>query len=195
LATTWTATSARPGAGGSSGARRTRTSRSGRWRGRRLLNLPRAWPARRRPVRAAPSRPGCGASRNQDAIRRLFEEYRRALDERDFDAYTRLFTEDGVFVTNRRSYEGREEIREMLEQLPGGAADGPRGLSVHLLANPVVDVDGDGATAEVTWAFIVGGEGDTPALRMLGRYRDVLRREGGTWKFTRRDARADIPSS
>ena len=132
---------------------------------------------------------------DRDAIRRLFEEYRRALDERDFDAYTGLFAEDGVFVTNTRIYVGRKEIREMLEQLPGSGADGPRGGSVHLLANPVVDVDGDGATAEATWAFIVRGESDTPALRMLGRYRDVLRREGGTWKFVRRDARADIPSS
>ena len=37
-----------------------------------------------------------------EAIRRLFAEYRRALDEKDFDKYCRLFTEDGVFVANGR---------------------------------------------------------------------------------------------
>jgi uncharacterized protein (TIGR02246 family) len=124
-----------------------------------------------------------------EEIRRLFQEYRRALDERDFDAYTSLFTEDGVFVTHTRSYRGHSEIREMLSQLPGG------GRSIHLVANPVVDLDGDRATAEVTWAFIAPGADDTPVLRMLGRYRDELRREGGTWRFARRDARSDIPGS
>jgi uncharacterized protein (TIGR02246 family) len=130
-----------------------------------------------------------------DEIRRLFQEYRRALDGRDLDAYTRLFTEDGEFVTNTGTHVGRPAIREMLEELLGGARPGAQGGSFHLVANEVVDLDGDRASAESTWAFVVRGEGGTPVLRMLGRYRDVLRREGGTWRFQRRDARADIPGS
>jgi len=150
---------------------------------------------------AAAAQPGDGAVEARlrrledlEAIRRLFAEYRRALDEKDFDEYCRLFTEDGVFVANGRAYEGREAIHAMLLGMLGGDLGARRGDDLHVVANPVVDLDGDRATAQLTWAYVVRGEDDRPVLRMLGRYDDVLRRGDGRWRFERRDARSDIPA-
>lgn len=128
-----------------------------------------------------------------EAIRRLFMEYRRTLDGKDFEAYCRLFTQDGEFVANGQRYRGREAIHAMLIGMLGGALGAERGEDFHLVANPIVEVDGDRATADLTWVYVVRGEGDRPVVRMIGHYHDVLRREAGEWKFELRDATSDIP--
>jgi SnoaL-like domain len=61
------------------------------------------------------------------------------------------------------------------------------------VSNPVIDVDGDSATASVTWALLRRGEGDEPELALLGHYNDVLAREDGRWRFKSRRAHIDIP--
>ena len=63
----------------------------------------------------------------------------------------------------------------------------------HLVLNPVIDVDGDTATAKSTWGFVTRSETDTPVLLMLGTYYDELRRTADGWKFSRRVAYSDIP--
>jgi uncharacterized protein (TIGR02246 family) len=128
-----------------------------------------------------------------EAIRRLFADYRRALDGKDWDAYCRLFTEDGVFEANGRRFEGREAIHAMLLGMLGTDLEATRGDDVHIVANPVVEVDGDRATASLTWAYVVRGDGDRPVLLKLGHYDDALRREDGSWRFERRVADSDIP--
>jgi uncharacterized protein (TIGR02246 family) len=129
-----------------------------------------------------------------EAIRRLFMEYRRALDGKEFAAYCELFTEDGEFVANGQPHRGRDAIHDMLVGMLGGALGDRPGADFHLVANPVVELDGDRATAQVTWAYVVRGDGDRPRLLMLGHYDDVLRRDGGRWRFERRDARSDVPA-
>jgi uncharacterized protein (TIGR02246 family) len=128
-----------------------------------------------------------------EEIRRLFMEYRRALDDKDLGGYCDLFTEDGEFIANSQRYRGREAIHGMLVGMLGSALGDRPGADFHLVANPIVEVDGDRATAQVTWAYVVRGEDDRPLLLMLGHYDDVLRRDGGRWRFERRDARSDVP--
>ena len=125
-----------------------------------------------------------------EEIRRLHVEYGRALDARDFEAYCGLFTEDGEFVSNGTVYRGREAIRGMLD----GLGAGPAGQNLHLFANPAIELRGDRATATLTWAFVVAGEDGRPALRLLGRYSDVLRRDSGRWRFERREATGAFPA-
>jgi hypothetical protein len=81
----------------------------------------------------------------------------------------------------------------MLIGMLGNALGAKVGDDFHVVANPIVEVRGDRATAEVTWAYVVRGEGDKPVLRMLGHYNDVLRRVNSAWKFEVRDARSDVP--
>ena len=76
------------------------------------------------------------ALEDRDAIRALLAEYRRALDEKDFEAYADLFGDDGEFVTGGRTFRGRAEILAMLADLQHtGALTVAAGDDRHLVAN------------------------------------------------------------
>lgn len=126
-----------------------------------------------------------------DAIRQLFVDYGHYLDNGDFAAYGALFAEEGeVLLGPIGRAKGPAAIEALMEKTLGGRA----GSSYHLVANPVIELDGDRATSEVTWAVIARGKDGQPVLPMVGRHVDVLVREGGTWKFLRREGHVDIPS-
>jgi uncharacterized protein (TIGR02246 family) len=126
-------------------------------------------------------------------IERLFYEYRRHLDARDMHAYSRLFTRDGEWSGRTGDAVGPEAIRAMLEAnlTPNPPAPGATGW--HIVSNPLIDLDGDRATASTTWALIRRAEGDEPKVELLGHYDDELAREDGRWRFKRRRAHLDIP--
>ena len=126
-------------------------------------------------------------------IDRLIVDYARHLDTRDLHAYSRLFCADGEWSGNTGYAQGPDAIQAMLEERlpPNPPAPGP--TSRHVVSNPVIDVDGDSATASVTWALIRRGEHDEPRLALLGHYDDVLAREDGRWRFKSRRAHIDVP--
>jgi uncharacterized protein (TIGR02246 family) len=126
-----------------------------------------------------------------EEIRQLFVDYGRYLDQRDFDAYAELFCEDGELLLGPIGrVRGRAAIGEHMRKiLPG---DG--GGSYHLVTNPRISLDGDEARAEVMWSVVSPGADGQPVLSMLGRHRDVLAREGGRWRFRRREGHIDVPA-
>jgi 3-phenylpropionate/cinnamic acid dioxygenase small subunit len=126
-------------------------------------------------------------------IGRLFLDYRRHLDARDMHAYSQLFCEDGEWSGRTGSAVGPKQIQEMLEANLSPNPPAPGATSWHIVSNPTIDLDGDRATAQVTWALIRRGEGDVPTVALLGHYDDVLARENGRWLFKRRQAHIDIP--
>lgn len=131
-----------------------------------------------------------------EQIRRLFTEYKMALDRQDFAAYADLFAADGEFVAGPGVAKGRAAIREMVEAMPasGLLASAP-GDDYHVMVNPLIELDPadpDRARAELTWLYVVTGEDGGPKLAKLGHYNDTLVREGGRWRFLRREAPADI---
>ena len=129
---------------------------------------------------------------DQDAIWRLFQEYRRHLDRRDFASYSRLFTDDGEWLGNLGHARGPAEIEQLLIRTLAGW-DGEATAHLHLVDNAVTDVDGDRATAESTWVYITRDFSDNPVLSLIGHYRDVLTRTPGGWRFLRREAYLDFP--
>ncbi|HEX4659287.1 MAG TPA: nuclear transport factor 2 family protein, partial [Streptosporangiaceae bacterium] len=71
------------------------------------------------------------------------------------------------------------------------------GEDFHLVINPQVELDrddADRARAQSTWVYVVRGEDGGPLLSKLGHYDDELVREGGRWRFLRREAPMDIPA-
>lgn len=126
-------------------------------------------------------------------IERLFYEYRRCLDARDMHAYSRLFCEDGEWAGRTGRAVGPDAIQKMLEENLSPNPPAPQATSWHIVSNPMIDLDGDRATASTTWALIRRAEGDTPSLVLLGHYDDVLERERGRWRFKSRRASLDIP--
>jgi len=128
-------------------------------------------------------------------IERLFYEYRRHLDARDMYSYSRLFCSDGEWSGRTGSAVGPDGIQAMLEANLTPNPAPPGATSWHIVSNPLIDLDGDSATASTTWALIRRAEGDEPKVILLGHYDDVLAREDGRWKFRRRRAHVDIPHS
>jgi len=126
------------------------------------------------------------------AIQRLFHDYRRFLDGKEFESYSHLFAKDGQFGGAAGSGKGPAAIRELVTGMLGTFLRETRGDDFHIVANEVVDLDGDRATAEVTWAYVVRGADDAPQLLKLGHYNDELIREDGRWKFWRRSGATDL---
>jgi hypothetical protein len=81
----------------------------------------------------------------------------------------------------------------MLEERLVENAPPPGPTHFHLVGLPEIELDGDRAAAETSWALITRGEGDVPQLTLWGHYADQLVREDGEWRFARRVAHTDIP--
>ena len=135
-----------------------------------------------------------GRLEDREAIRRRFLDYRRNLDQKDFRAYAELFARDGEFIAGTMRAKGPDAIFELVDGMLGTLLTERGGDDVHLVANDTIELDGDRATAEVTWVYILRGEGDVPVIAKLGHYNDVLTREDGRWKFLRREAPTDSPA-
>ena len=125
-------------------------------------------------------------------IQTLLLNYGRALDARDFKAYSQLFAKDGAWSGGMGTIQGPAAIQAFMEKaIPGPNAQ----HNFHILSNFVIDVNGDTATAWSRWMFIVPGPNNTAVVSQSGRYDDTLVREDGKWKFKRRVASNDIPSA
>jgi uncharacterized protein (TIGR02246 family) len=129
-----------------------------------------------------------------EAIQRLMLDYRACLDAKDIRGYAALFAADGEFIAGEMRATGPEEIFALVDGMRGTLLTDRGGDDVHIVANPTIDVDGDRATADSMWIYVVRGEDDAPVLSKIGRYHDVLTREDGRWRFLRREAPTIIPA-
>jgi ketosteroid isomerase-like protein len=113
------------------------------------------------------------------AIAELRHEYCYRADDRDWDGFAALFTEDAHLDFGPvGTFDGRASVRRFAEEIVG--SEHP--FLVHMLHNPVIDVDGDTATGqwyvEVPCTFADGSAG-----WIQGRYDDTYRRVDGEWRF------------
>jgi uncharacterized protein (TIGR02246 family) len=115
-----------------------------------------------------------------EEIRALIARYAIYFDDKDWDAFSRLWTEDAAFVANGQAFEGREV---MLEFLTTCLPDDYSGK--HMNSPSLIEVAADGETAtartDVIWVA------QNFENQIVARYRDTLAREGGRWLFRRRE--------
>lgn len=126
---------------------------------------------------------------DRDDIRQLLARYCHLLDGRRIDDWSELFTDDGALeIVGVRRFEGREGVRAFAAGLP--APDGPS-PSRHCIANELVEVDGDRATAECYLVLLTV----QPRLQLggAGRYVDRLRRVDDQWRFEERVIHLERP--
>jgi uncharacterized protein (TIGR02246 family) len=129
---------------------------------------------------------------DKDEIRELLIAYGRDFDKRDFTAYSKLFASDGVWVggaAGSHPYTGPSAIREFVTKTyPPSSYPG----SFHIMSSLSIQISGaNTATAWSRWTYVVLGVHGEPAPFAAGHYEDVLVREGGTWKFKRRQVFAE----
>jgi len=127
-----------------------------------------------------------------EAIRSLMIDYGRALDERDFEAYGKLFAKDGSWKGGMGGETGPEKIAKMVEA--GFAKMDPAMYtdSNHVMTSLDIEVNGDTATAWSRWLWVIKGPDDTPKVQRGGHYVDTMVREEGQWKFQSRQAVTEI---
>jgi SnoaL-like domain len=126
-------------------------------------------------------------------IREIIERSVRHIDDQDGAAFAELFEEDGVLQLAGTVFAGREALRAMFGgpppprkwTAPGELLKQPGVM--HLTTNPIVDVDGDLATAETDMITFRRGPDGRAKIGLLARYRDRLRRtDEGRWLISSR---------
>ena len=132
-------------------------------------------------------------------IEDLQARYMFALDFVDPEAYALTFTENGILDIVGMQWQGREEIKKMLEgrlEAPpeneeDAAPKEPTGpypsTGRHNITNIVLKIDGDKAVGRAYW-FHYGN--DNPerkaALNSYGHYEDEMVKVDGQWLFSKR---------
>jgi ketosteroid isomerase-like protein len=131
------------------------------------------------------------------AIRELLERYMRYNDDGALDRVVALFADDAIYQVTGNVLRGHRDIREFLGRSgaftdgrpvwtePGELYKQPR--SVHLISSPIIDVDGDEATAESDFVVINRDADGRAYTSLVGRYRDQLQRQpDGRWLIAKR---------
>ena len=126
----------------------------------------------------------------EDMVTRYYGNFGKQDAAEDFGAF---YTEDAVFDVNGIVSTGREAIEgfyaESAEEADAPAAQG----TFHMMiSNPVIDVDGDTATAEFMWTGVLNtGIQEPPRLLEQGREYDLLVKQDGEWRIKKRVVIAD----
>lgn len=120
--------------------------------------------------------------RDRAAIHELLLAYGRTIDDRDFDAFGALFTEDGEYAGNK----GPEAIAAGMRETFAANPLGFRDPNFHVFFNETIDVEGMHATASSMSFYVVPDEVGGYRIALMAAYEDDLVKVDGAWKFRRR---------
>ncbi len=104
----------------------------------------------------------------------------------DFGEY---FTEDAVFDGNGIVHEGREAIAELYNGMRDDESDISAQGTFHMVtSHPLIEVNGDTATATFIWTGIMNDTAKAPPRFIeQGREYDLLQKgDDGKWRFKKR---------
>jgi ketosteroid isomerase-like protein len=126
----------------------------------------------------------------EDMVTRYYENFGRTDAAEDFGSF---YTEDAVFDVNGIVSTGPKEISAFYaESAQDANAPARQGTFHMLIGNPVIDVNGDTATAKFTWTGFINREiGAPPELLEQGREYDRLVKHDGKWLIAKRVVIAD----
>ena len=126
----------------------------------------------------------------EDMVTRYYANFGKQDAAEDFGAF---YTEDAVFDVNGIVSQGREAIEGFYTET-GDDEEAParQGTFHMMISNPVIDVNGDQATAEFMWTGVMNSAiGERPQLWEQGREYDLLVKQDGQWRIKKRTVIAD----
>ena len=126
----------------------------------------------------------------EDMVTRYYANFGKQDAAEDFGAF---YTEDAVFDVNGIVAQGRGAIEAFYTDT-GDDEEAPaaQGTFHMMISNPVIDVNGDTATAEFMWTGVINrGIQQPPELLEQGREYDLLVRQDGQWRIKKRTVIAD----
>ncbi|MCB0997236.1 MAG: nuclear transport factor 2 family protein [Acidimicrobiales bacterium] len=114
-------------------------------------------------------------------IRRTIALYCHLIDDKRFDEWGDLFTDDAVFEARGSRFNGRSEIVASISAMMAQAT------TKHLIGACVVDLLGDDHARAWTDLATFVPTPNGPIVATIGRYHDELRRGAdGRWRFSSR---------
>ena len=138
------------------------------------------------------------ASEDRAAIEKLITgDYPRALDYRKWADYAALFTSDGALTMRDKTVTGPAEIEKYFINFrspSAGSRPPPQPgeiRTLHIVTNVSFTITGDTAVGGAYWQTIGVADGHTSVLS-AGHYEDVLKKQGGKWKFAKRKIVSDL---
>ena len=100
------------------------------------------------------------------------------------------FTEDAVLDVDGVIAKGHKEIAKLYQRPEGAEAPAAKAQYRRgnmLLTNPIINIEGDVATAHLLWTGVMNeGPGKPPSLYEQGREYTELRKVKGKWLISRR---------
>ncbi len=133
------------------------------------------------------------------AITELLYRYAELIDAGDFDGVGNLLARAAFGGPHTPTATGAQNIAGLFAMTTKRFADGtPR--TRHLVLNPVVEIDGDTATARSTFCVVQATERVPLQPIVVGRYYDKFARDGQDrfardqqgWHFTERVAHVEM---
>jgi len=127
------------------------------------------------------------ALEDERAILRTLYQYGHSIDYGLEESWVDCFTDDGIFDVRMRNgepfmrYEGRQKLHEMVAE----HTRPPVAYHKHLIAEPVIDVEGDTAKVDTYFARLDSpDDGGDAVVTAIGRYRDeFVRSPDGRWRI------------
>jgi len=113
------------------------------------------------------------------AIAELLARYAQCIDGRDWVGLQATYAPDGVMEHGGASV-GRDRVPELSERILEGVA-----TSHHLVGDPSIEIDGDGARTRSHYFATHVAEGGAVIRQGGGWYDCTLRRTDEGWRFTR----------
>lgn len=120
-------------------------------------------------------------------IQRRLSAYGHAIDYGFEEMWADCWTDDAVLSwPDRNPICGRSAIVAAFRR----HTHAPEVFHKHFVLEPLISIQGDEARVDSMFARIDAFDG-RPAIRAFGRYRDILQRCRGTWRFAQRTAQTE----
>ena len=121
-------------------------------------------------------------------IQELIATYNIALDNKNIDEWTNMWTYDGKWSTTFVEAKGKPELKNMIDQITNEFASGKR----HLSTNIIIEGAPNNMASAKSYLIVTEAK-KTPEVVASGTYSDILKKNNsGEWKFFQRKLDIDL---